>query len=232
VDLTTNRTPFNGGSGFLPLGLLKPRGVLALGLGSFGLAVPIGIYFVMQRGLSIMPLFLIGALLVLSYTTFLTRLGGGIAEAAAGLGLGTLPVIGIYYIITGEITAEALFASVPSGILVANLLLLNEIPDAEADVAGKRKTLPIILGKKKAAVVYSALTIATYVWIILGVLAGSMPAWTLLACVTLPFAFKAITGSFAHEDAGKFVAAQGANVMVVLLTQLFLGIGFILSYAL
>jgi 1,4-dihydroxy-2-naphthoate octaprenyltransferase len=232
VDLETNRTPFNGGSGFLPLGMLKPGGVLALGLGSFSLAVPIGVYFVLQRGFSIMPLFLIGGLMVLSYTTFLTRLGGGIAEASAGLGLGTLPVIGIYYIITGNFTAEALFASVPSGILVTNLLLLNEIPDAEADMAGKRKTLPIILGKKKAAVVYSALTITTYVWIILGVLAGSMPAWTLLACCTLPFAFKAIAGSFAHEDEGKFVAAQGANVMVVLLTQLLIGVGFILSYAL
>gem|GEM_PF-4939979 len=59
-----------------------------------------------------------------------------------------------------------------------------------------------------------------------------MPKWTLLGCLTLPMAIKAITGSFAHDSIEKFIPAQGANVMVVLLTQLFLAVGFILSYAL
>ncbi len=232
VDQATTRTPFNGGSGFLQLKAITPAGVLRLGLGSFLLAVPIGVYFVIQRGTSILPLFIIGSVFVLLYTTHITRLGAGIAEISAGLGLGTLPVIGIFYIITGNITPEAVFASIPSGFLVANLLLLNEIPDADADKLGKRKTLPIIIGKKGAAIVYSIVTITIYLWIAIGVLTGTMPKWTLLGCLTLPMAIKAITGSFAHDSIEKFIPAQGANVMVVLLTQLFLAVGFILSYAL
>lgn len=230
VDLATKRTPFSGGSGFLPAKLLTPKSVLWLGLGAFLLAVPIGVYFVVVKGTALLPLFIVGAVFVLAYTQLFTKVGFGLAEIAAGLGLGTLPVFGIYYIMTGQAAGAAVYASVPSGFLVANLLLLNEFPDAEADKIGKRKTLPIIMGAKGAAVVYSVLTIGTYLWVIAGVLFELMPVWTLLACLTLPVAFKAIAGSFASENLEKLIPAQGANVMVVLLTQLLLGVGFILSY--
>ncbi len=229
VDLATSRTPFSGGSGFLPNNILSPRSVLFLGLGAFMLAVPIGIYFISVRGLALLPLFLVGAVLVLAYTSLLTRIGGGMAELAAGLGLGTLPVFGIYYILTGHAAGTAVYASIPSGFLVANLLLLNEFPDAEADKIGKRRTLPIILGARGAAVAYSMLTAAVYVWIVMGVVLKLMPAWTLLGCLTLPMAVKAIAGSFASNDMAKLMPALGANVLVVLLTQLLLGIGFALS---
>ena len=46
IDLATKRTPFSGGSGILPAGLLSPAQVLWLGLVSLILAVPIGIYFI------------------------------------------------------------------------------------------------------------------------------------------------------------------------------------------
>ena len=46
IDLATKRTPFSGGSGILPAGLLTPRQVLWLGMVALLLAVPIGIYFV------------------------------------------------------------------------------------------------------------------------------------------------------------------------------------------
>ena len=230
VDLATKRTPFSGGSGFLPAKTLSPKSVLWLGLGAFLLAVPIGVYFVIVKGTALLPLFIVGAVFVLAYTQFFTKVGLGLAEIAAGLGLGTLPVFGIYYIMTGQAAGAAVYASIPSGFLVANLLLLNEFPDAEADKIGNRKTLPIIMGARGAAVVYSVLTIAVYLWIAAGVIFDLMPAWTLLACLTLPMALKAIAGSFTSDNMDKLIPALGANVMVVLLTQLLLGVGFILSY--
>jgi 1,4-dihydroxy-2-naphthoate octaprenyltransferase len=229
VDLVTRRTPFSGGSGFLPGGVLRPAAVLWLGLGALILAVPIGVYFITVRGMVLLPLFLIGAGLVLAYTSLLTRIGYGLGEVAAGLGLGTLPVFGIFYILTGEATGAAAYASIPSGFLVANLLLLNEFPDAEADRVGKRKTLPIQLGPRGAAMVYSSLTVLCYLWIAAGVALSLMPVWTLLGCLTLPMALKAIRGSFASHDMKKLLPALGANVTVVLVTQLLLGVGFILS---
>ena len=65
VDLETRRTPFSGGSGVLPAALLKPGQVFWLGIGSFLLAIPIGIYFVIVSGWLLLPLLLIAAVCIL-----------------------------------------------------------------------------------------------------------------------------------------------------------------------
>ncbi len=110
-----------------------------------------------------------------------------------------------------------------------NLLLLNEFPDVEADKIGRRKTLPITMGRRNAAIFYTVFTVLVYVWIIGAVIFKAMPVFCLIAIFTLPLAIKAIHGSFKSEDMGKLMPAMANNVMVVLLTQLLTGIGYILS---
>lgn len=226
IDLETRRTPFSGGSGILPAGLLKPRQVLWFGLVSFLLAVPIGIYFIVVKGWLLLPLLLVAALCIFLYTPLILKLRW--PEWAAGLGLGTLPVLGTYFVQTANYL-PAIIASIPSGILVHNLLFLNEFPDVEADRKGGRRTLPISIGKKRAAVVYSVLTAAVYLWIVGGVLVGQMPAFSLIALLTLPLAVKAIRGALKCRDMAALLPAMASNVMVVLLTQFLLGVGYILA---
>ncbi len=226
IDLETKRTPFSGGSGILPAALLNPRQVFWLGLSSFFLAIPIGIFFVIARGWLLLPLLLVAALCICLYTPVILKLRW--PEWAPGLGMGTLPVLGVYFIQTTTYL-PAIIASVPSGILVHNLLLLNEFPDTEADRRGGRKTLPIIIGKKRAGIVYAALTAVVYLWVIGGVLAGQMPAFSLIALLTLPLAIKAIRGALKPQEIDRLVPAMANNVRVVLLTQLLLGIGYILA---
>lgn len=229
IDLKVNRTPFSGGSGLLPAGLITPKTAFRMGMGALILAVPIAIYFMIVRGLYLLPLFVIGGVFILWYTSHITRFGLGSAEIAAGLGLGTLPVFGTFLILNGGFYWPALYASVPSGFLVANLLLLNEFPDADADKIGKRRTLPITIGHKGAAIVYSTLVILTYLWVVIGVIFRLMPVWGLLALLSLPFGIKAIRGSLTFKSFGELIPAQGANVMTVLLTQLLLGIGYVIA---
>ena len=227
IDLRVRRTPFSGGSGILPAQLLAPEAVFRFGIICFLLSIPIGIYFVISRGWLLLPLFIIGAICVLLYTTHLTKLDW--PEWAPGLALGALPVLGAYFIQSGSYTLQAVIASIPSFILVHNLLFLNEFPDVEADRKGGRRTLPIVLGKAKASKVYSALTILVYLWIICGVAARLMPTFALIALLTLPLAAKAIRGALNYEEEAKMLPALGNNVFVVLLTQLLLGIGYIIA---
>jgi 1,4-dihydroxy-2-naphthoate octaprenyltransferase len=229
IDLAVRRTPFSGGSGILPAALLKPRQVLWFGLVSFLLAIPIGVYFVvtLDKGWQLLPLLLVAAVCIILYTPFLTRVGW--PEWAPGAGMGSLPVLGAYFVQTTAYTFPAVIACIPSGILVHNLLLLNEFPDAEADMKAGRKTLPIVMGKTKAWIVYSALTLIVYLWIIGWVVAGKMPAFSLVALLTLPLAIKAIVGARKHEEMSRLVPAMANNVLVVLLTQFLLGIGYILA---
>jgi len=227
IDLKTRRTPFSGGSGLLPSASLKPEHVFRFGLACFLLAVPIGVYFVLVSGWLLLPLLVIAAICILLYTPLVTKLGW--PEWSPGVGLGALPVLGAYFVQTGEYTIPAIIASIPSGILVHNLLLLNEFPDAEADKTAGRKTLPITMGGKGAGIVYSALTIILYLWIITWVTFGLMPVFCLIALATLPFAVRAIRGALNHRDESKLMPAMANNVLVVLLTQLLLGIGYILG---
>ncbi len=227
VDLATKRTPFSGGSGILPAALLKPDEVFRLALTSFLVATVIGIYFVIMRGWLLLPLLLIGAFCILLYNPFILKRIW--PEWSPGVGLGILPVIGAYFVQTTAYTWPVLIASVPSGLLVHNLLFLNEFPDTEADKIANKKTMPITMGKAKASKLYSALTLLIYVWIIVWVIAGVMPVFSLLALLTFPLAVKAIQGARNHQDMGRLVPAMANNVMVVLLTQLLLGIGYILA---
>lgn len=227
IDLKTKRTPFSGGSGILPAARMTPRQVFWLGMGSFLLAVPIGVYFVIVAGWGLLPLLLVAALCTLLYTPLLTRMGW--PEWAPGVGMGALPVLGTYFIQSTAYTFPALIAAVPSGILVHNLLLLNEFPDIAADREAGRRTLPITIGKQGAWLIYSALTIGVYIWIAFWVISGEMPLFSLIALLTLPLALKAIWGGRKYNDMSQLVPAMANNVMVVLLTQLLLGVGYILA---
>lgn len=227
IDLATKRTPFSGGSGILPAAMLTPKQVFWFGMTSFLLAVPIGIYFIIIRGWLLLPLLLVAAFFVILYTPVILKKRW--PEWAPGVGLGVLPIMGIYFAQTGVYTWPLLIASVPSGILVHNLLLLNEFPDTEADSKANRKTTPITLGKRKASIIYSVLTVIVYLWIIGGVVAGIMPVFSLIALLTFPLAIKAIQGALKYQDMSRLVPGMANNVLVILSTQFLLGIGYILA---
>jgi 1,4-dihydroxy-2-naphthoate octaprenyltransferase len=227
IDLETTRTPFSGGSGILPSGLLKPKGVYVYGVGCLMAASAIGIYLTFISGWQLLPLILLGGPVIYFYTSHLTKWLVG--EFWAGLGLGTLPVLGTYFVQTGSYSAEAFVASLAPGFLTANLLFLNEFPDVEADKKGGRYNLVIALGYKTAGRLYAALCAMTYLSIA-GVALKLMPPAALIGLASMPFAFKAISIAFKHYDnVQKLIPALKANVMTVLGTNALVAAGFLLS---
>lgn len=225
LDFKTAKTPFSGGSGTLPAGLLDPKKVYIFGIVCFLSGASIGAIFLLITKLLLVPIIVLGAIFILFYTTHLAKWLLG--ELAAGMGLGLLPVLGSYVVQAESYSLKALIASVPSGILVFNLLFLNEFPDLEADKEVGRKNLVILLGRRKARWVYSFLTILTYLWIVFASLFGIMPLPTLLGLLTVPVGFKAIKITIEnYDERDRLIPALGANVVVVLVTQLLLGIGY------
>jgi 1,4-dihydroxy-2-naphthoate octaprenyltransferase len=227
VDLATKRTPFSGGSGILPATLLEPGQVLRFGIICFLLAAAIGIYFIFASGILLLPLLIVGGLCILLYTPFILKKNW--PEWSPGVGLGTLPILGAYFVQANEYTWPVVIAAIPSGILVHNLLFLNEFPDVEADITAHRKTLPITVGRRNASIIYSALTAAMYLWIIGWVIAGIIPVYSLITLLTIPFAVKAIMGALHFQDMGRLVLGMANNVIVVLIAQFLLGLGYILA---
>jgi 1,4-dihydroxy-2-naphthoate octaprenyltransferase len=227
VDLRTRRTPFSGGSGILPAHLLRPESVLTFGLLIFALAVPIWVYLIIVKGLLLLPLIGVGAVCVLLYTPVLTRWRLG--EISSGLGLGILPILMFYFIQTGGYTTEVVVASIPCGILLFNVHLLNEFPDVEADKVGKRKTIPIVLGRAKASWIYLAGAITVYAWIVAWVAVGVMPMAALLSLLTIPLAIWAARGALGYKDRILFTPALWANSLCLIFTIALLASGYLLS---
>jgi 1,4-dihydroxy-2-naphthoate octaprenyltransferase len=227
LDYRTRRTPFSGGSGAVPSGLLTVHETLWLGIACLVCIIPIGVFFTLVKGWMLVPLLVLSMLLIILYTPLILKMG--YPEWSPGLGLGILPVMGAYFVHTGEYTLTAFIASMPSYFLVHNLLLLNEFPDVEADITVKRRTLPIVFGKKGAAVVFSLFVLLVYLWIVGAVMLHTMPVFTLLALLTLPIALQVIRGVFRYDEMEIFVPVMMKNVLLVLLTQALIAAGYILG---
>ena len=123
IDLNTQRTPFSGGSGVLPLNLLKPKQAFWFGTLCLLVAMVIGFYFVMVKGWLLFPLLLVAGFSAYFYNGYLSKWLMG--EIFAGLGFGPLLVLGSYYVQTGRYSWETLVASLAPGILTSNLLFLK-----------------------------------------------------------------------------------------------------------
>ncbi len=227
VDLNTVRTPFSGGSGILPSLAIKPSEVLALGLGSLAIVIAIGIYFITVYGADILPIGIVGVLFAAVYTPVITKMPMS-SEISAGAGFGLI-TLGTYFTQSGTYTAASAVVTTVVCLLVANLLLINELPDVEADRVGGRKHLPITYGTKVAGRVYGVVTVLAYSVIVGAVVASIMPALALLGLLTLPFGIKAIKGAIkSHDDIENLVPSLGANILVVLVTPLLMSVGIII----
>lgn len=233
IDLNVKRTPFSGGSGLIPEGKLPLNQALWVGIVTSLVALAIGIFFVVVTGWQLIPLIIVAVLCLVLYTPVILRTYW--PEWSPGLGLGILPILGFYFIQTGRYDWVVLAASIPSGILVHNLLLLNEFPDVEADRKGGRKTTPVVFGMEAAGRFFRIATMAVYAWIVgcvtVTVATGNvvMPVYSLLSFLTLPLALKAMKGSKDYMDENKLVPALGSNVMFILFTQILLGLAYILD---
>jgi len=228
IDLNTQRTPFSGGSGVLPLNLLKPKQAFWFGTICLLVAMAIGFYFVMIKGWLLFPLLLLAGFCAYFYNVYLSKWHMG--EIFAGLSFGPLLVLGSYYVQTGRYSWETLVASLAPGILTWNLLFLNEFPDREADRKGGRRHFVISLGKKDASYLFVALLTASYLCIIAGVLTKMMPAVALIGLGTIGFGWKAAKGAMKYYDnTEKLVPVLGANVITILGTQALLATGYVIA---
>lgn len=222
-------TPFSGGSRVIQEGILTARQMLLLSIGCYLLTAFIGIYLALTRGWVVLALGLagIGLAVLHNWHPFgLYYLAPGLGEAAVGLGFGTLMVLGSYYVQTQHLSLGALWASIPVGLAIVAVLYINEFPDYRADKLVGKKTLVVVLGPKVAVVGYALVLIGVYVSILLGVLLGLMPFWSLLAFVTVPRACQNVRGAARYyRDIPNLLPTNAATI------QLHLSVGLLLSLA-
>lgn len=229
VDARTQRTPFSGGSGTLQAHPELAKATLVLSWSSLALVGLIGLYFCTIWGWWALPIGILGLILLYGYTAWMVY-QPALCLIAPGLGFGPLMVLSTHFALTGTFTLQALVASLVPFFLVSNLLLLNQFPDVEADRSAGRRHFPILLGRTASSYIYIAFLVFTYLVIILGVVFGLLPRYSLLALLTLVFAVQIIRSVLKNsENVPALIPAMGQNVLVNLLTPVLLAIGLFIG---
>jgi 1,4-dihydroxy-2-naphthoate octaprenyltransferase len=228
LDGKTRRTPFSGGSGTLPELPHMAHYALGTAVVSALATALVGLYFLLLRGWGIVPLGLVGLVVIIAYTTVITR-RPLLCLLAPGVGFGTLMVMGTDFALSGNYSWTAVVASMVPFFLVSDLLLINQLPDIQADASIGRKHLPIVLGARASVHVYGLFLLLAYLSIVTGWLAHLLPAGSLLGLATLVLAIPTYLGAYrSAESVPELVPQLGRNVVVVIATPVLMSLGMLL----
>lgn len=161
------------------------------GLVCFLLASVIGLYLVTQVGLLLLGLAVLGIAGALGYTLEpINYKRRGLGVVLVFWFMGVLMVTGSYFAVSGELSAQVFWQSIPVSLLTALLLLSNELRDYEADQSAGIATLSVRIGYTYAKHLYLGAVVATYLLSVLLWLEGSvLSLWPLLPsllCLSAP----------------------------------------------
>ena len=157
----------------------------------YGLSTAIGIYLAATRGGELLWIGVIGAFGSFTYTAPpLKYKYSALGEISVFLMWGPLMVAGSYFVQRQAFSMDAFLISLPFGVLVALVLLANNIRDIIHDRDKGILTLAIVLGRRKGLVLYTTLVVLAYLGIILMSFTGPLYLWSLIVLLSVPLAFR------------------------------------------
>jgi 1,4-dihydroxy-2-naphthoate octaprenyltransferase len=225
-----HRTPFSGGKKTIVDGILTVTQSAVIGLITMSVAALLGLYVVFFREFSVIYIGLAGFILAVIYSLPPFKLCyRGLGEIAVGLAFGPLILNGMYVVMTQRFDILPLLVSLPIGMLIVNVLWINQFPDYEADREAGKKNWVVRLGKKKAAKVYAGIFILNYLAVIAITIYTSNAIW-LLALLTIPKAIQAVKNCFMNFDNIKnLTQSNAATVQIYILSGILLATSALLD---
>lgn len=177
----------------LTSGLISPQEMKLAIYITFGLAFLLGLYLVYLGGWIVL---LIG---VLSIAAGINYTAGPFPFAYNGLGdlfvfifFGIVATVGTYFVQALSFSSLALWASVPVGLLITNILVVNNYRDADEDKLAEKKTLAVRFGKSFARGQYLVSVIISYAILFVIYFEYQTTAWIFLPLLSLPLAVKLV----------------------------------------
>lgn len=172
-------------------GLLSPQAVERGMWTVFGLAGLAGLYLAWLGGWPIIAIGLASIAAGIAYTAGPFPLGyNGLGDLFVFVFFGLVAVVGTYYVQALTVTPHVWWAAVPIGALTTNIIVVNNIRDADTDRLVGKRTLAVLLGRQGARAEYLLLLAAAYavplgLWFL-----GGWSVWTLAPWLSLPLAWQ------------------------------------------
>jgi 1,4-dihydroxy-2-naphthoate polyprenyltransferase len=191
----------------------------------FGLVALLGLYLTWLRGWPVLVLGLAIIIAALAYTGGPFPYGYyALGDVFVFLSFGVAAVCGTYYAQTGTWTSAIAWGSVPMGLLIVNILVVNNTRDLVTDRAANKRTLAVLFGRKAMFVEYLACLVGAYL-VPLGLWLSGLTSWGgLLAWLSLPRAF-ALYREFTQVDGRKFNKTLGDTAQLALIFALLFALG-------
>lgn len=168
--------PYTGGSRFIQVGILSQSRMAKLGVSLLAAAALVGVALILEKGPIVLLFGLAGVLLAVLYSLGPVKLSAiGLGELSVGAAIGVLPVTGAAWLQGASIDAALLLFSLPISAWVSAILLINEVPDIEADGACGKNTLPVRLGLSGTSRLYLAMQAAAAVVVVVLTVQGHLP---------------------------------------------------------
>ena len=203
-------------------GLLSPsqvkRGMWII----FALAAICGLYLAYLRGWVIIAIGLAAIISAIAYTGGPFPLGYyGLGDLFVFIFFGVAAVTGTYYVQVGSVSTAAWWMSVPVGLIITAILVVNNLRDLENDRKAGKHTLAVRLGVRGTRIEYVACMAIAYLLLPALVLFNIVPAFSLLTWLSLSLAWKTLRLVLTHEGRPLNAALAGTGQTAFVYSVLF-----------
>lgn len=147
---------------------VKPSSARNLAIAFIVVAFALGAFCIYMAGWIPLVIALVGVAVIVLYSGGKTPISYlPLGEAASGFTMGGLITLASYYVLTLSLDWVVLVWAVPEMIAIALTMLTNNTSDIEKDTASGRRTLPVLLGRKRSVLLYRVLLATAIVSVVM-----------------------------------------------------------------
>lgn len=173
----------------LVTGYFKPKTILIYGLTVLAVGIVLGIYLMLQTGL---PLLFIGLLGILCSAFYYRLKYIALGELVIFISFSQLIGLGVVYVMTSQLVWSSLLVVAPTGLLVVAILHANNTRDLVLDKQAGIRTQAIILGIEGSKIFYQTLMLAPYILVAFIVKMQLLHPYSFAVLLSFPLALKGI----------------------------------------
>ena len=161
--------PFTGGTRLIQQGRVSVQQTRDLAKALLIVLLPAGVALALLTSPAVLLIGAVGVCLAWAYSAPpLALMSRGWGEGTVAL-VWALVVVGADAVQRGSVFTVPVFIALGYGLMIANILLINGVPDALADAQVGKRTLAVRLGPRGAALLYAWLALLAHGWLAWGV---------------------------------------------------------------
>ena len=211
-------------------GLVPPRQVLIATYLTFGAAVLCGVYLIAVAGWALLAVGAASILAGVLYTGGPRPYGyEGLGEVFVFLFFGIVAVTGSYFVQRRALPWQAFVLAVPVGLLIAGILIVNNVRDIDTDRRAGKRTLAVRLGCERTRVLFAAIVATAFLASWVPWFAGALSPWLFVTAAAAPLAIGVVQTVRTHADGPSLNAALARSAKLALLFCLLLCGGVLAS---